>query len=353
MIFARGFLSYAAAAATSLALAAEAPDKPPAPGGDVFAVVGATVITSQEYDSAFNEAKRQKFYHRKPPESQVSALQREVGDRLINRALLLAEAGRRGLKPDREKINKTIAGYDARYGNSEQWKQNRQQLLPGLVQQLERQDLLERLEKTVRGGPPPTDRQVQAYYDAHREQFTEPEKVRLSVILLKVDPSSAQIVWDKAREEAGQIVKRLKGGADFAGLARLHSGDTSSQKGGDVGYLHRGMLQDAMQKVIDGLKSGAISEPVTVLEGVAIVRLEDRQPAEPRPFADVKARAAGLWERERAEEQWSRFIARLRKATTIHVDESRYPSLKTGGKTSPASRLPSGVNDHAFEEQGA
>lgn len=346
-------LAAAALATAGLAAGAERREPVPAAGGEVFAVVGKTVITGEEYDNAFHQAARQKFYHRKPPQGEVAALQREVGDRLIHRVLLLAEARRRGLKPDPEKVRKTVAEYDARYGDSEQWRRNRAEALPRLVQQLEQQDVLERLEGAIRSGPAATAEQARAYYDGHRDLFTEPEKVKLSAILLKVDPASAQAVWDQAHEQALQLVRRLKAGADFAALARQYSAENSARNGGDLGYLHRGMLQKPLQEVVDRLEPGAISEPVVVLEGVAIVRLAARQPAALRAYADVQERAATLWERERAGKQWNEFLARLRAAAAIRIDESRYPALSADGKSGHRSRQPAAGASVVLGERGA
>jgi parvulin-like peptidyl-prolyl isomerase len=292
----------------------------------VFAVVGEVVIRGEEFERAFQQAARQKFYHRKPPQGEFDALRREVGDSLIERVLLLAEARRPGLEPDPAQLDKALAEYDARYAHSAQWQQSRETLLPGLRRQLGEKDVLERLERSVRNGPAASDAQAKSYYDAHREQFTEPAKAKLSAILLKVDPSSPQAAWDRAREQAAQIVERLRAGADFAEMARLRSGDSSAANGGDLGYLHSGMLQESMQKVVDGLQPGATSAPVLVLEGVAIVRLERREPAKLRSFAEAKARAAALWERERAERRWATLVSRLRNSATIRVDASRYPA---------------------------
>lgn len=312
--------------ATTPAPSADGPKASIEPGGEIFAVVGDVVIRGEEFERAFHQAARQKFYHRKAPQGEVDSLRREVGDRLIHRVLLLAEAKRRGLQPDQAMIDKTIAEYDQRYAQSAQWRERRETLLPGLRRQLAEQSLLERIERDARSGPGATDAQAKAYYDAHPAQFTEPAKSRISAILLKVDPSSPQLAWDKAREEAERIVGRLRAGADFAEMARLHSGDSSAANGGDLGYLHGGMLQEGMQKVVDDLKPGQISAPVLVLEGVAVVKLVGREPARRHAFADVKSRAAALWEREQADARWSALLERLRAAVSIRVDPSRYPA---------------------------
>lgn len=296
----------------------------PAVGGEVFARVGEKVITFQEYQAALAAGVRQKFYHGKPPVAELSQFQREIGAQLVNKLLLLDEAKRRGIAPDRAKVDATVAGYDKRYGSSEQWRANREQVLPRLIEQLERQSVLERLEADVRAVQRPSANDVQAYFEANPAQFTEPEQVRISLILLKVAPSSPRTAWDEAAEEAKRLHQRLEKGADFAELARLRSADPSAERGGDLGYVHRGMLPELIEKqIIDSLQPGAFSAPVMLLEGVAIVRLVDRKPARLRALADVARRAEELWLREQGENAWKRLIDVLRAATLVQVDESR------------------------------
>lgn len=296
-----------------------------APGGEIFARVDKHEISFAEYQAALAAGIRKKYYHSRPPVAELGRFQREVADQLIDRVLLLQEARRRGIEPDRERIDATVAGYDQRYGASDQWRAERDRRLPVLVAQLESQSLLERLEAAVREVPAPQAAAVKAYYEAYPEKFTEPEQVRLSLILLKVASSAARAAWDQAAEEGRRLYQKLQKGADFAELARLHSADPSAARGGDLGYLHRGMLPELIEKqVIDSLQPGAYSEPVTLLEGVAIVRMEERKPARLRSFDAAAKRAGELWQRDEGEKAWQRLIARLRTAAVVLVDESRF-----------------------------
>lgn len=310
---------------------------PPARSAKPFATVGSVVIGADEFQRALSVAMRRKYYHAKPPEAEYASFQREVGEEVVNRALLLAEARRRGIQPDRDKINATIAGYDAQYKGSANWQANRDRMLAAVVPQLESDSLLDRLEFLVRQVDAPSEAAVRHYFQEHPDQFTEPEQVKLRVILLKVDPSSTQAVWNSAMAEAQTLHKKLLGGADFAELARLHSGDRSAPRGGELEYTHRGMLPEAVHGVIDKLVVGGLSAPVQLLEGVAIVRLDGRRPAQQRAYEQVKARAAELWQRSEADARWKRLIAELRQATPVRIDESHYAPLPTPPQKSLAS----------------
>ena len=327
-----GCANAAAADAAVAAAAASTPSVAAARRDTPFAAVGDSVISAADYQRALAVAMRKKYYHAKPPEDELAKFQREVGDDVVNRVLLLKEAQRRGIQPDWDKVAATVAGYDAQYKGSANWAVNRDKMLASVVPQLERESLFERLERLVKTVPEPSEAASRAYYDKHLELFVEPEQVKLSVIVLKVDPSSTQAVWNSAHAEAKALHKRLLGGADFSELARLHSGDRSAPRGGDMDYTHRGMLPEAMHSVVDALKPLQLAEPVQLLEGVAILRLEGRKPAQQRSFAQVRDRAADLWQRAEGDARWKKLIANLRQATVIRIDESQYAPLRAASE---------------------
>jgi parvulin-like peptidyl-prolyl isomerase len=300
---------------------------------DTFAVVGPVTLSALDFRAAFGTAARSKFYHSKPPEAEVALFQREVGEDLVNRVLVVEEAKRQGIRPDPARVAAQVARYEERARHAPNWEAERDRMRGAMTIQFENQDRYEQLAAKVRAAPEPTDSQLRDYYSRHKELFVEPEKVRVSVILLKVDPSAPKAAWEAARAEAARLRAQLASGADFAQLARVHSVDATAAKGGDMGYLHRGMLPDGVDAVVEKLRPGEISAPVTLLEGVALLRLDGRQSSLQRSFDDVKDRAADLWRRDEAERRWKKFIAELRRTTPVRINESLYlPLPKTPAK---------------------
>jgi parvulin-like peptidyl-prolyl isomerase len=311
----------AKAGAPATAASAASPDA-------VFARVGSTTIALADYQRALSVAVRNKYYHAKPPEGELARFQREVGDDVVNRVLLLAEAQRRGLKPDAAKIAATVTGYEAQYKASANWQTNRDKMLAAVRPQLERESLLEQLAQQVRDVPEPSEAVARTYYEQHKDLFVEPEQVKLSLILLRVDPSSPVTQWRSAEDEGRQLHAKLVAGASFAEIARLHSGDKSAPRGGQLETMHRSMLPEAVQKVVDPLAVGAISEPVRLLEGVAILRVDERKAGQQRAFGEVRPRAADLWQRAEGDARWKALLAELRRATPVRIDESHYAPLR-------------------------
>ena len=301
----------------------------------IFAQVGETTITMSEFNSTYASTARGRFYHGKPPEAEVAALQREIGDKLVTEALLVIEAKRLKLKPNSEKVKQQVEQYDQRYSSDKGWQEVRDRALPILTKRYEEVDLRNQLEQQVRKIPAPNEKQLKKYYNDHPEKFTEPEQIRVSVNLLKVDP--AVPTWDATRKKAEELVKQLRDGADFAELVKLHSGDTDTIKqGGDMGYLHGGMLSPMSHKHIDKLKPGEVSDPVGLMEGIAIFKLTDRKAAKLNDFETVKERASELYVTESSDRAWKTLLAQLKKNTPITVDESHYLPLPAAASKAPA-----------------
>ncbi len=311
-----------AATASSMAAAIAADAQP-------FARIGSqTVVTRGDYRRALALAMRQKYYHAKPPEAEIAAFQREIGQALVDRTLLLAEARRRGLQADAAQVEAQLAPQARRLSQSGDLDAgHRDRMLAAWRAQFEGDALIGQLQAEQRRVAAPDEATLAAWHASHRERFTEPEQVRLSVILLKVEPSSAQAVWDAAHAEAKALHARLLAGADFAETARLQSADASAADGGKLDYIHRGMLPEALHAVVDALQPGQLSAPVQVLEGVTLIRLDDRRAARERPLAEVRTRAVELWLRDQGEARWLALIERLRAATPVQIDESVYAPM--------------------------
>ncbi len=300
----------------------------------VFARVGEDTITTDEFKQFFHNYVRNRFYHGKIPDDERTRIRREAAKELIGKVLLVQEARRRGYRPQSERIETTLAGmldaYRQRYGKREDWPEYREKLAQRLRTFLENQSLLIQLKADLAKIPDPDEATVRRYYETHPDKFTSPEQLRVAVILLRVAPSSTPAVWEQAMEEGRRIRKQLDEGADFAELARLHSADDSAEEGGDMGYLHRGMLAKPVQDALDGLQPGEITPPLRLLQGVAIFRLEDRKPPVRNPFEKVRARARELYLREARQQRIDELLARLWETTPIQIN-GRYGTLASDG----------------------
>ncbi|WP_034458000.1 peptidylprolyl isomerase [Buttiauxella noackiae] len=132
------------------------------------------------------------------------------------------------------------------------------------------------------------DTDIQAYYDQHQDEFTQPQRNRYSVIQTKTEA------------EAKAILDELSKGGDFAALAKEKSADIiSARNGGDMGWLEPGTTPDELKNA--GLKDkGQLSGVIKSSVGFLVVRLDDIQPAQTKPLAEVKDAIAAKVKQEKA-----------------------------------------------------
>lgn len=168
----------------------------------------------------------------------------------------------------------------------------------------------------------PDASQLKDYYQVNIRKFTTPPRLRVSLILIKVAPWERSAVWQAAKDQTESFRRLISRGMDFAVVAKERSDDDSAQRGGDLGYLHRGMLSPEAGAVIDKLKAGEVSAPVRLLRGYALFRLDERQVERINAFERVAQRARDMWRHDARERVWTDFVAGLRSAARIEIDKS-------------------------------
>ncbi len=295
---------------------------PEATDAKIFATVGDAVITLDEYQAALVSESRNRFYHGKPAEGQLEEFQKEVAEQMVTRVLLVTAAKREGISHDEQALEQKLEKYRDRLRKNGQTIDEQSAPWLALRRQLIETELLEKVEVHVRGTSPEPDKDdLMGYYQAHPEKFTEPQRLHLSNILLRVDPSAGSESWEAAKSEATDIVQRIRAGADFAEMASLHSADSTADNGGDMGYLHDGMLTAVVQKEVEKLNPDEITDPLIVLEGVVILKLHDKDPGGLLAFDLVRKRAAELWKSEQSDRHWQEYVEELRNNTVIEMDE--------------------------------
>jgi len=296
----------------------------------VFASVNGETISAQQYLDAFREGVRETFYHGKVSEKELENFRDSTAQKLVNDALLLQQAKTSGIKPDPEQVRQAIEKETAKYRKQQNWEQSKDAIIASVRPKIEKENTLAQLEQQTRNVAAPPTAQIRNYYGEHAGKFTTPEKWNVSIILLKVDPSSPGSVWKEASELADELVRRLRGGENFEELARIHSGDESAVAGGNMGYIHTGMLSKPAQDAVNTLQAGQISEPVMTLQGVAVFRLNGIQGSKINDFDNVKERATELLQRQLGDEAWGNLLITLRKNAKITINDKVVKNATAG-----------------------
>jgi peptidyl-prolyl cis-trans isomerase C len=129
-------------------------------------------------------------------------------------------------------------------------------------------------EKKVRDAV--TEAQAKAAYNEQIAKIPPEPEVRARHILVKTE------------QEAKDLVKQLKGGADFTELAKKSSDGPSAATGGDLGYFSHGQMVKQFEDVAFALKPGQISDPVQTEFGWHVIKVEDKRNRPVPSFDEVK-----------------------------------------------------------------
>jgi peptidyl-prolyl cis-trans isomerase D len=146
----------------------------------------------------------------------------------------------------------------------------------------------------------PTEADLKRAYEENKESYRTPERVKVRHILLKTTgkPAAEEA---KMKAQADDLLKQIKGGADFAALATKYSEDTgSAQNGGTLpDWVTRGQTVPEFEKTAFSLNPGQTSEPVKTEYGYHIIQVLEKEQARLRPFEEVKGELAEQWKKQR------------------------------------------------------
>ena len=116
-----------------------------------------------------------------------------------------------------------------------------------------------------------TYRDVEAFRKTYRDSL--PPQIGISHILIR--PKAGGTRREEALKKIESLLERLKGGENFAVLAREFSEDPgSAQDGGDLGTFGKGKMMPEFETAAFALKPGEISEVVESPFGVHIIKCE-------------------------------------------------------------------------------
>lgn len=292
---------------------------------EVFATVNGQEITAGELEEAVDQKLRLTSYHRKPSGKELLELRRSVGQELVEDAILLQVAEKRGTEFSSDYVENKLENDRKRIKYVRVPEEQKLAFLEKRKAHYQNKSILNNLEREIRGSiETPNEKQLKSYYDNHQEKFMEPERFRASVILIKVPANATSDVRNTFGEQAKFLYSQLQQGASFVDFAREYSDDVTAENGGDMGYLHRGMLGKGPQEALDALEPGDISEPLMILDGFIIMKLEDRIEPELLPFNKVKSRVIRAYRDDQEQQAWDNFVEKYKKQASININEALY-----------------------------
>ncbi len=290
---------------------------------DIIVRVNDQIISRSDLERSQQQLQQEMQQNNVPPDQAAEAEKNLLRD-MIDKQLMLSRAKELGLNADSEVVRRldeirkqykldTLEDLEKaarQQGISyEDFKAN---IRDGILeQQVVRDEVGRRLQMT--------QGQEQAYYDAHKQDFEQPEQIRLSEILVPTPADAKDDVIAQAQARANDIAAQIKAGAKFDELAKKVSGGPTAAQGGDLNYFKRGALAKVLEDQTFGLKAGESTAPIRTRQGFVILKVTEHQPAGVQPLKDVEPQVQEAMYMEQLQPALRVYMTKLREDAYIDI----------------------------------
>jgi len=292
---------------------------------DIIARVNDQIITQSDYNRALQELD-QEGRQRGETMQEMATQRKDLLRNLIDQQLWLSKGKQLDINGETELV-KRLDEIRKQYNmesiddlekaakeqgvSFEDFKQNiRNQII---TQDVMRQEVGSHIEITPG--------EVQQYYEQHKQDYTQPESVRLGEILIATgqggtdDPAKVAA----AKAKADDIEARLHAGGDFTQLARSFSEGTTAASGGELGTYKRGQLPKILEDKTFDLQNGQYTEPILTRQGYIILKVLQHTPGGPRPYKDVEQDVEEAYYMGQMEPAIRAYLSQMRDESFIQI----------------------------------
>lgn len=287
-----------------------------------MAVVNGVVITKVDFDRKLYQVKQHMLRRgQQISDDRLAEIKTDVLETMINEELLFQESRNKGITVEPEAIATDLEKIKKGFATDADFKKLIAE--SGLTEaelksDIERGHVINKLiDNDIMSLVVIPDRDIRTFYDTHPNSFKKSEQVRASHILIKIDSKSEPTVKDIKKAKLQKIQKRLKGGEDFAVLAKEFSECPSNIKGGDLGYFGRGKMVKPFEDAAFALKTGEISDIVETRFGYHLIKIVDKKPESVMDYEEVKDNIGRYLKQEKTGKELKGYIEKLRKKAVI------------------------------------
>jgi parvulin-like peptidyl-prolyl isomerase len=344
-----------AAPAAILAADKKKPAAPPAPAPaeaapaaksfalpETVAVVEGSEIKKDELEQAFkNLLAARKMTPDAIPEGQLLQGYRMVLDEIIIDKLLAKKAADTQVTDDEmkaqwERIKGNFGSEDELKKQVEAAGETIDKVKKGLHDRLAEEHWI---DSQVKDKVNVTDADAEDFYKKNPDAFKQPEQVRASHILVRVEKDAKPDVVAEKQKAAQNIANRVKKGEDFAKLAKELSEDPSAKENsGDLDFFRKEAMVPEFSNAAFAMKKGEISDPVRSDFGFHVIKVTDRKEAETVTLEKAKPQLLAFLKNQKKQAEVEKVVADVRAKAAVKINLPEPPAAPApapGALTAP------------------
>ncbi len=161
--------------------------------------------------------------------------------------------------------------------------------------------------------------EITQYYQEHLNDFVSPESVDLDSIFLSYSDGEQGDAADNAKakqstqQKAEEAAKLLKGGVDFATVAKRYP------KSSSIGLLKRGQMLPDVEAAIFKLNIGEVSDPIATETGIFVFKLKNRFPEKKSTLEESRDKIYGTLYSKKLQNRLDSWLKDLKKKAYIEI----------------------------------
>lgn len=286
----------------------------------ILVVVNDEVITQGDLDRILYPIYMQyrDLYSNEELAAKLDEVRRNVLERMIQDKLLLCEARKINIEAEKSEVDEKISELKKRFTTTQEFKETLESeniTLGELEKKYTERIMIDKLvDLEIRRRVAFSPSEILAYYEAHKKDFEEPEKVKLETILIRFNDGRSE---EEARSLAEGILMRLQEGGGFSLLAKEYSDGPYRDSGGDMGWVKKGELMETIDSLVFDLDKGEISGVLETNLGFHIFKVEDKTPENVPEFQQVKNKIEQIIFNKKFEEKFGHWLEELKKNAYI------------------------------------
>lgn len=269
------------------------------------------------------------FYSQHMPQEelmkQIDILRERAIQQAIGSKLLFQEAEKLNIEVPNEDVEKSLFAMARELGGMDKLreqlkKQGRTEaIFREEIRRGRRVDIL--VQQIVSEAAEPTEEEAREHFEAHKDEYSKPERVLAQHILITPKDKSEEAA-KAAREELLAIRERVIAGADFGDEATAHSACPSGKNGGSLGWFSRGMMVPPFEKAAFEMKVGEVSDIIETQFGLHLIYKTDHEESSSVEFEEARDNIRDFLYHSKRGEMLAQHVTKLREAATVEIPEA-------------------------------
>jgi len=310
---------------------------------EIIARINSDIITRSEYHRSLEELRQElKQQNADTADAQFQQRQKDALRDLIDQQLLLQKAKDLGITGDTEVIKRLdeirkqmnlssmedLEKAAQQQGVSfEDFKQN---IHNGIVTQMV-------ISREVGSKIQITKEEESKYYETHQSEFSRPEQVRLSEILVSTEKLDANdpAAMSVAQQKAQQLLEEIRKGASFEETAKKSSDGSTAAQGGDLGYFKRGTLAKELEDKTFGMKAGEVSDVIRTRQGLILLKVTEHVEAGVPLLKQIEPKIQEALYLQKLQPALREYLTKLREDAYIDIKPGYVDTAASPNETKP------------------